>query len=90
MQFADFAVEVLDLLLVLLHGLLVFFYEAAVLLYGLILFLVLHALLHKGDLFGVNLLLQLVNLVIDDLIAAFDFGDLVLRLREVLAIGVAV
>lgn len=79
-QLADLPMEILDFLLILLHLLFVLFDISAVFLYSLVLLLMLNPFLDQSNLFGVDLFLELVDLMIHYLVSAFKLGDLILSL----------
>jgi len=80
-QLADFVVEVLDDFSLGVHLLLALLELATMLKQSLVLFLVLEMLLRQSHLLGLDLLLQLVDLMVHDLVSALGLGYFILSLR---------
>ncbi len=80
MELGYFIETVLDFFSPFIHFFFLFLQLSAVFQQGLVLFLVLEVFFGQGHFLGFDLLFQLVDLVVDDLVSALQFGDFVFGL----------
>ena len=78
MKFGDFIGKVFNGFSLSIHFFSLFFQLSTILDQRLILFLMLEVLLSQSNFFGLNLLLQLVDLVINDLVSSPSLSYLIL------------
>jgi len=90
MKFGYLIETVLNFLPPLIHFLFPLLELPTVLEQGLILLLMLEMLLGQGYLLGLYLLLELINLMIDYLIASLELSNLIFSLGQALAVGIPI
>lgn len=90
MEFWNFIETVFYLFSSLIHLLLALLQLSTVLQQSLVLFLVLKVLLCQRYLFGLYFLLELINLMVDYLIPPLELSNLILSLRQALAVCITI